>query len=70
MITRQEILDRVKILARLIHEDCGKERPVMVCILKGANPVCTTRFVDRPHFWTIYLLTKFLLFLCSFFSIY
>jgi hypoxanthine phosphoribosyltransferase len=38
MITRKEIQNRIKILAQLIHEDYAGERPVMVCVLKGANP--------------------------------
>ena len=39
MISRAEILDRVQELALLIHEDYINERLVMVCVLKGANPV-------------------------------
>lgn len=38
MITSNEIQDRIKIMAQVIHEDYKKERPVMVCVLKGANP--------------------------------
>lgn len=38
MITQKEIRDRIKVLAALIHDDYGNERPVMVCVLKGANP--------------------------------
>jgi hypothetical protein len=41
MISRSEISDRVKSLAASIHADYGSERPVMVCVLKGANPVST-----------------------------
>jgi hypothetical protein len=39
MISRSEISDRVKSLAASIHADYRSERPVMVCVLKGANPV-------------------------------
>lgn len=38
MITQQEIKDRIKVIAKIIHQDYGKERPVFVCVLKGANP--------------------------------
>lgn len=39
MITNKEIRERIKVMAETIHEDYGrKERPVMVCVLKGANP--------------------------------
>ena len=39
MITNKEIRERIKVMAESIHEDYGrKERPVMVCVLKGANP--------------------------------
>jgi hypoxanthine phosphoribosyltransferase len=37
MISRQEILDCVKVLAEKIHKDYAGERPVIVCVLKGAN---------------------------------
>ena len=39
MVTREEILDRTKALAAMIHQDFKGTRPVMVCVLKGANPV-------------------------------
>lgn len=39
MVSSVEIKGRVKSLATLIHEDYLNERPVMVCVLKGANPV-------------------------------
>lgn len=38
MISRSEILDSVKAVALQIHEDYADIRPVMVCVLKGANP--------------------------------
>lgn len=38
MITNKEIRDRITALARLIHEDYENERPVLVCVLKGATP--------------------------------
>mmetsp|Transcript_28420 Transcript_28420/g.40209 ORF Transcript_28420/g.40209 Transcript_28420/m.40209 type:complete len:225 (+) Transcript_28420:764-1438(+) len=37
MLTREEILNKVKLLADTIHEDYKGKRPVMVCVLKGAN---------------------------------
>jgi len=42
MITNKEIKDRVRSLAQSIHQDYGRERPVMVCVLKGANPFYQT----------------------------
>jgi hypoxanthine-guanine phosphoribosyltransferase len=39
MLTKQEILARIKALAELIHADYQGIRPVMICILKGASPV-------------------------------
>jgi hypothetical protein len=39
MITQSEILNRIKVLAHVIHEDYKGQHPVMVCVLKGANPV-------------------------------
>lgn len=39
MITKGEILQRTKELAKMINEDYGEVRPVLVCVLKGANPV-------------------------------
>jgi len=38
MISRQEIFDCVKQLAAKIHADYAGQRPVFVCVLKGANP--------------------------------
>jgi len=38
MITNKEIRDRIKVIAATISQDYRKERPVMVCVLKGANP--------------------------------
>mmetsp|Transcript_158 Transcript_158/g.259 ORF Transcript_158/g.259 Transcript_158/m.259 type:complete len:216 (+) Transcript_158:53-700(+) len=37
MLSRQEILACVKTLAEKIHRDYAGERPVIVCVLKGAN---------------------------------
>lgn len=39
MLTKQEILARIKALAETIHEDYAGVRPAMICILKGASPV-------------------------------
>ncbi len=39
MLTKQEILARIKALAETIHEDYAGVRPAMICILKGSSPV-------------------------------
>ena len=39
LITKKEILDRIAILAELIHKDYKGKRPVFLCVLKGATPV-------------------------------
>lgn len=39
MIKRETILARVRDLAKLIHDDYKGRRPVLLCVLKGANPV-------------------------------
>ena len=41
LITRKEILERIAILAKLIHKDYKGRRPVFLCVLKGATPVRT-----------------------------
>jgi len=41
LITRKEILERIATLAELIHKDYKGRRPVFLCVLKGATPVCT-----------------------------
>ncbi len=43
MIKRDMILARVRDLAQSIHKDYQGRRPVILCVLKGANPV---RFLD------------------------
>lgn len=43
------ILDRVAALAKLIHDDYKGRRPVLLCVLKGANPV---RAMSRGSFNT------------------
>ena len=52
MISKDEIMQAVRSLANQINEDYKDCRPVMVCVLKGANPVR--------------LLTFFLMFRCGF----
>lgn len=42
MIKRDAILSRVQELAQLIHADYQGRRPVLLCVLKGANPVGVT----------------------------
>eukprot|EP00562_Extubocellulus_spinifer_P006500 CAMPEP_0178517592 /NCGR_PEP_ID=MMETSP0696-20121128/25775_1 /TAXON_ID=265572 /ORGANISM="Extubocellulus spinifer, Strain CCMP396" /LENGTH=238 /DNA_ID=CAMNT_0020148037 /DNA_START=96 /DNA_END=812 /DNA_ORIENTATION=- len=37
MISNKDILERTKTLAKLINEDYQGERPVFVCVLKGAS---------------------------------
>ena len=39
MISREEIMEVVRSLANQIKKDYKSCRPVMICILKGANPV-------------------------------
>ena len=39
MISKDEIMEVVRSLANQIKEDYKGCRPVMVCVLKGANPV-------------------------------
>ena len=39
LISRDEIMTVVQSLANQIKEDYKGYRPVMVCVLKGANPV-------------------------------
>lgn len=41
VLTSQEIRDRVKALASLVHEDYKDCRPVLLCTLKGASPFYT-----------------------------
>ena len=41
LITKKEILERIATLAELIHKDFKGRRPVFLCVLKGATPVCT-----------------------------
>ena len=48
MLTKQEILDRIKALAKLIHEDYADVRPAMICILKGASPVSSSEMLMNP----------------------
>eukprot|EP00934_Nitzschia_sp_Nitz4_P007048 Nitzschia sp. Nitz4//scaffold98_size77359//11224//12076//NITZ4_005536-RA/size77359-augustus-gene-0.59-mRNA-1//-1//CDS//3329560721//7038//frame0 len=38
LISRKQILDRVKSLAKDIQQEYKGRRPVFVCVLKGANP--------------------------------
>ena len=38
-VTREEVLERTKVIAKLIHDDYAGRRPVMLCVLKGASPV-------------------------------
>lgn len=39
VITREEILQRVHDLGKEINQDYAGRRPVLLCVLKGANPV-------------------------------
>lgn len=39
LIPFEEIVERAKALAELIHKDYKGKRPVLLCVLKGANPV-------------------------------
>ena len=39
MIKREELLARASALAQQIRDDYKGGRPVLVCVLKGANPV-------------------------------
>lgn len=39
LITREEIVERAEALAKLINNDFKGKRPVLLCVLKGANPV-------------------------------
>jgi hypoxanthine-guanine phosphoribosyltransferase len=56
MINREEIIDRVSALAKMIQEDYKGRRPVMVCVLKGASPVRfdTTEFVKPRRFIVLF----------------
>jgi hypoxanthine-guanine phosphoribosyltransferase len=39
LIKREEIVNRAEGLAKLIQNDYKGKRPVLLCVLKGANPV-------------------------------
>jgi hypoxanthine-guanine phosphoribosyltransferase len=45
MISYDDIVARTAQLAKLINEDYKDERPVLICVLKGASPVSVSPFV-------------------------
>jgi hypoxanthine-guanine phosphoribosyltransferase len=60
MILREEIIDRTASLAKLIHADYSGRRPVLLCVLKGANPVRSALFLlNNKRKSSVFSLSRF-----------